>query len=361
MKSSTKTSSISLGLIVFCNSGGLAIQTRRLAELLKPDKILLIDSRGFSPNKQHHLEWYPPEKTQVTTSFPPRNYEILQFIKGLTHVFTCENPYNFYLVLACQRLGIKVICQTNYEFCENLDSPHLPVPDLFLMPSHWMVDEMKARFGEDRVRYLPPPIDPAEFEKAREENVSREYYSQPIHKAPVRFLHIVGTLAWQDRNGTLDLLASLPFAQGDFELVIKSQHELPPEYACSDPRVTFEIGNVEKNSDLYFNFDALILPRRYGGLSLSTNEALMSALPVLMPDISPNNKWLPKEWLVPATKKGEFRARAMIEYFQVDPQVLAKKIDEWIDVLPSKYRAYSIGCRNFSSRSVESDYEEIFI
>jgi len=356
MKSSTKTSSIKLGMICFANSGGLAIQTRRLAELLKPDKILLIDSRGFSPNKQHHLEWYPPEKTQVTTSFPPRNYEILQFIKGLTHVFTCENPYNFYLVLACQRLGIKVICQTNYEFCENLDSPHLPVPDLFLMPSHWMVDEMKARFGEDRVHYLPPPIDPAEFEKALERNFWRGH-----HYKPVRFLHIVGTLAWQDRNGTLDLLASLPFAQGDFKLVIKSQHKLPPEYACSDPRVTFEIGNVEKNSDLYFNFDALILPRRYGGLSLSTNEALMSALPVLMPDISPNNKWLPKDWLVPATKKGEFRARAMIEYFQVDPQVLAKKIDEWTLLPPSRLKAYSIGFSNFSSSNIDSDYEEIFI
>jgi len=356
MKSSTKTSSISLGLIVFCNSGGLGIQTRRLAELLKPDKILLIDSRGFSPNKQHHLEWYPPEKTQITTSFPPRNYEILQFIKGLTHVFTCENPYNFYLVLACQRLGIKVICQTNYEFCENLDSPHLPVPDLFLMPSHWMVDEMKARFGEDRVRYLPPPISEEEFGEARAENFWRELYYHPV-----RFLHIVGTLAWQDRNGTLDLLASLPFAKGDFKLVIKSQHELPPEYACSDPRVTFEIGNVEKNSDLYFNFDALILPRRYGGLSLSTNEALMSALPVLMPDISPNNKWLPKEWLVPATKKGEFRARAMIEYFQVDPQVLAKKIDEWTLLPPSRLEAGLIGFSNFSSKTIESDYEEIFI
>jgi len=356
MKSSTPTSSIKLGIICFANSGGLGIQTRRLAELLKPDKILLIDSRGFSPNKQHHLEWYPPEKTQVTTSFPPRNYEILQFIKGLTHVFTCENPYNFYLVLACQRLGIKVICQTNYEFCENLDSPHLPVPDLFLMPSHWMVDEMKARFGEDRVLYLPPPIDPEEFEKAREENFWRELYYQPV-----RFLHIVGTLAWQDRNGTLDLLASLPFVKGNFKLVIKSQHELPLEYACSDPRVTFEIGNVEKNSDLYFNFDALILPRRYGGLSLSTNEAMISALPVLMPDISPNNKWLPKEWLVPATKKGEFRARAMIEYFQVDPQVLAKKIDEWIDDLPSKYEACHIGFSNFSSKTIKSDYEEIFI
>lgn len=38
----------------------------------------------------------------------------------------------------------------------------------------------------------------------------------------------------------------------------------------------------------------MILPRKYAGLCLPMNEALMSGLPVIMTDIEPNNVILPK-------------------------------------------------------------------
>ena len=141
-----------------------------------------------------------------------------------------------------------------------------------------------------KVIYLPPPIDPNEFKEAREVNFKR--------KGTKRFLHMVGTLASKDRNGTLDLLQSLKYTKADFELVIHSQQELPREYMVDDRRVKYSMRNVENTSDLYKDFDALILPRRYAGLCLPTNEALISGLPVIMTDTSPNNEWLPKEWLV---------------------------------------------------------------
>ena len=46
------------------------------------------------------------------------------------------------------------------NFCDYLIKPELPKPDLFIMPSYWKLDEMKQRFGDDKVIYLPPPIDP---------------------------------------------------------------------------------------------------------------------------------------------------------------------------------------------------------
>jgi glycosyltransferase involved in cell wall biosynthesis len=336
-----------VGQICFANDGGLGIQTKRLYEMIKPDKVLLIDSRGFSKNKQFHSDWYPEEITTTVNGFP-RNYDIAEWIKGLKTVFTVENPYNFYLVWKCREQGIKTICQTNYEFCENLVAPWLPVPDLFLMPSHWMVDDMKERFGHDRVKVLPPPLDPNTF----------HYVGDSKYGTP-NFLHIVGTLAANDRNGTLDLLQAVMKSKGDYRLTIHSQHKLPDQYIINDKRVTYRIKNFEKTEDLYKGFQALILPRRYGGLSLTTNEALMSGLPVMMTDISPNNILLPKSWLIPARKVGEFQVRASISYYESDLQALANKLDQWSKSLPNSFSAHKIALDNFKVQTLAKEYEKL--
>jgi len=335
-----------VGLIAFANQGGLGIQTKRLYNMLNPDKVLLIDSRGFSKNKKMNWDWYPEEITKVTDGFP-NNRDILDWIPGLKTVLTVENPYNFFLIKACRERGIKTIVQSNYEFNENIYAPHLPVPDLFLMPSYWKLKEMEEKFP-GRVMYLPPPIDPEEFKDAREHPVKRR-----------RFLHIVGVLAHEDRNGTMDLLRAVRRCKEDFELVIHSQHKLPDHYIIDDPRVTYRVKNFKKNVDLYIGFEALILPRRYGGLSLTTNEALMSGMPVMMTDISPNNKLLPKDWLVPARRKPSVEIRMTIKTYAAYTHSLAKKIDQWAVKSPNHELAYKLGVDNFSVANLEARYRTI--
>ena len=341
-----------IGLIAFANDGGLGSQTRRLAQLLKPDRILVIDSSGFSPNKVQHFEWYKEFDFFVTESFP-KNVEIDKFLPGLTHVFVVENFYNFYLPWRAKQLGIKTYCQANYEFLDNLDRPYLPNPDMYLMPSYWKLDEMKQRFG-DIVRYLPPPMNPDEFKKSRDINLKRE------ERKP-RFLHVVGTKAHNDRNGTLDLLEAVKLSEGDFELVIKSQHPLSIDYFLDDKRVKYVIGNSKKNSELFEDYDAVLFPRRWGGLSLGTNEALMSGLPVFMSDITPNKELLPKEWLVSANLAGKFISHGIIEYYSVDHQEFADKIDWFCSLSPYqrkelKKQAFNIALKNFSFAALIDQY-----
>ncbi len=343
-----------LGLIAFANNGGLGAQTRRLAKMLKPERIMVVDSTGFSPNKEQNLDWYKDFDFFTCAGFPS-NKDCEKFLQNLTHVFTCENPYNFNLVWYGQKQGTKIYCQSNYEFCDNLDKPYLPVPDKFLMPSYWKIQEMEDLFGRERVSYLPPPIDPAEFEKARQVNLTR------IGKP--RFLHIIGTVASYDRNGTLDLLDSVRLTKSDFELVLRTQHSLPMEYFLDDPRVKYEIGSVGTNAEMYEGFDALFLPRRYGGLSLTTNEALMSGLPVVMTDISPNKTLLPKEWLVDTSLMINFNARASINVYSVNFQKMADKID-WFanhDLSFAKEQAFKIAMENFSEEVLRADYQRLFI
>ena len=239
-----------LGLIAFSNNSGLGAQTRRLAQLLKPYRLLVIDSSSFSKNKERNFHWYDGFNGYRVNGFPS-NRDVNTFLQGLTHVLCCENPLNFHLFTRAEQLGIKSYVQSNYEFCDNLANPYLPLPTMFLMPSHWMVDDMKRRFSNERVKYLPPPLNPNEFKEAREKNFART--------GKKRFLHVIGTLAVNDRNGTLDLLEALKYTKEDFELVIRSQHPLPDEYIIHDPRVTYRIENVNEYHELYICDDCLPL------------------------------------------------------------------------------------------------------
>lgn len=342
-----------LGLVVFCNDSGLGAQTRRLCYMLKPDVLLAIDSTPFSKNKSQHFEWYDNFTGYRVSGFP-KNNEIKTFLKDLTHVVVCENPLNFYLLDEAKRMGVKVYIQSNYEFCDHLDK-ELTLPHKFLMPSHWKVAEMKAKFGDDKVMYLPPPIDSGEFSRARNVNMGRS------GQRP-RLLHIVGTLAAHDRNGTLDLIEALKLTNYDFELTIRSQHDLPGEYKTDDYRVTYAIGNEDEVQDMYIDYDALVLPRRYGGLSLTCNEAMMAGLPVIMTDISPNNELLPKNWLVPAKTEESFFTRTNIDIYKTSPFALAKTIELMLEskLAEQKTIALDIAYNEFSTTMLKPKYEDLW-
>lgn len=349
---------VRLGLIAFANDGGLGAQTRRLSQILDPDRIMMIDSSSFSPNKTLHYDWYPANKSYLASMWPPSNNDMKLFLDGLTHVLVCENPYNFALLHYAKEMGIKVYVQSNYEFCENIVQPWLPTPHKFLMPSYWKIEEMEKLFGKDKVEYLPPPIDSKEFEKARNINMKRT--------GKKRFVHVIGTGAAEDRNGTFDVLDAVKLAKGDFELVIKSQHNLPMSLFLDDPRVTYDVANQIDQNDLYKDFDAMILPRRWGGLSLTMDEALMSGLPVLMTDIVPNRNYLPASWLTPVKADKSFRARiGPIELVTVDHQKLADKIDLFSmmsdqQLLGLKRQALQIAYDNWSAEVLKPKYLELF-
>jgi glycosyltransferase involved in cell wall biosynthesis len=345
---------VKLGIVAFANNSGLGNQTRRLVKMLDPAKILVVDSSPFSINSVQHFDWYNAYECLFTYGMPKQE-EIRKFFRGLTHILCCENPLNFFLFSGAKERGIKTFVQSNYEFCDNLAREELPLPTKFLMPSYWKVEEMQAKFGLKKVIYLPPPIDPEEFKPAREVNMNRT--------GKVELLHIVGTLAAHDRNGTHDILDALKFCKEDFSLTIKSQRQLPGEYTTNvDSRVKFIDGDERDVVNLYKGFDALVVPRRYGGLCLSMNEALMSGMPVIMSAISPNNKALPPEWLVECTKTGQFMARVPIDIYTSNTQKLAEKLD-WLvqNINPQmKLQALNIALDNYASYKLKEQYTALW-
>jgi glycosyltransferase involved in cell wall biosynthesis len=341
------------GIVCRMDNSGLGNQSKRMVDLIRPERLLVIDSTSFSPNKKQHPEWYESFETITTTGFPT-NAEIQVFLNSLTHVFFLETPYNYFLMSEAKRRSVKVFDACNWEFNDYLQDKSLTLPHMFLMPSYWHLADMKDLYGPEKVKYLPPPLFHQDFKEARDINFER--------KGRPRFLHIVGTLAIHDRNGTLDLLEALKYTKADFDLVIRSQRPLPEEYMTSDYRVRYVFEDVEEVQDMYKDFDALIFPRRFGGLALTCNEALMSGLPVMMPDISPNNELLPTDWLIPAKKKGSFMTRIMLDYYEIEPKTLAEKI-EWLtqqrlDLM--KQSAFTLGYSNFSDTVLKSLYWDLW-
>jgi hypothetical protein len=336
-----------LGIIARSDNTGLGNQTKELIDMLKPDKVLLIDSTPFNKNKQHP-EWYKDYDCIRSTGFPTLQ-QIKLFLKDVDVVLSCETFYDQNFVRYAKKYGVKTILQYNYELFGNLAAPNLALPDILLSPSIWHIDHVKKLFGnQSRVIHLPPPTNPLTFSVAKEINMSKDHN---------RILHIAGKKAAKDRNGTNTVLEMLRYSKADYELVIRSQSEI--ETNIKDSRLTIEIGNPDNREDMYSGFDAMVLPRRYAGLCLPMNEALLSALPVFMTDISPNDHILPKEWLIKSSSLGTFRTKVRIELFEANPRELAYSVDNYINDKNKniqKQNAFNIGYKNFAPENLKDSY-----
>jgi hypothetical protein len=338
-----------IGLIARSDNSGLGNQTRELAYMLNPSKVLLIDSYSFNRNKQNP-EWYKDYNVTTNSGFVS-NRVAIEFLKDLDVVISCEIFYNKNFPVLAKQNGVKSVLQYNYEFLDNLQNPELPLPDVLLSPSKWGIEDVLEKFGNScRVVHLPPPTDHKMFENARKLNL----------KSTRKLLHIAGKVAIKDRNGTDTVIEMMRHSKADFTLEIKSQGEM--NYSIDDNRIKIITDNVENQEDLYSGYDAMVMPRRYAGLCLPMNESLLCGLPVFMTDISPNNQVLPSDWLVASHRIDELMTRTMLDVYSADPIELAAKIDAYMsgDQTEAKKKAFDIGYSNFSQEALRQSYLDIF-
>lgn len=331
-----------VGLIARCDLSGLGYQTRRLARLIKPDKIMLIDSTPFN-GAQQFPNWYKDYDSMTINGFP-NDLEVRKFLTELDVVISCETFYNNRFTQITRNMETKTILIANFEFLDYLKPnwSFVPPPDKMITPSYWHLIEMKQLFNAE---YLPTPIFDDEFKSVREHNLERTGRN---------YLFMQGTTATSDRNGLESLYEALPLAKGDFTITIKAQQDAKKH---PDPRLIYDFTNPENQQELYKGFDALIFPRRYGGQALSMCEALTCGLPVVMTDIEPNNKVLPREWLVPAEKIDSLMTRTLIDVYSADPIYLAERLDYGINS-SDKEGAVKIS-KQFAAENLRSKYEEL--
>lgn len=340
-----------LGIIARCDNTGLGNQTRELVKMLNPYKILLIDSYFFNNNKQYP-HWYDGYNVIKTAKGMPKTKEILSFLDEIDVVISCETFYHLDLVDIARKKNIKTILQYNYELFGNMVNPEWSLPDILLSPSVWNIDIVEKKFGSKcKVYHLPPPTDTSLFNVVRENNLSK------THK---RILHVAGKKAAKDRNGTNTVVEMLKHSNENYELVIATQ--TPLDFIIKDSRLKINKDNVRNREDLYNGYDAMVLPRRYAGLCLPMNEALISGLPVFMTDISPNNQILSHKWLIESNKIGEFKTKSMVDIYEADAIKLGKAIDNYFknnNIDKHKNTAVEIGFNNFSVENLRNKWLKV--
>lgn len=332
-------------IIARADATGLGVQSRNWVRLLDPYKVVIIDSRPFN-NNQQYFEWYSDRKNTFVVNGFIKHHEIDAILNGVDVLLMFETPYNYDLIKVARESGIKTILQNNWEFTDYLQRLELPLPDLLVNHSYWHLEEQKQRWP-DITDYCPTPLFIEDFNEVYKQNLSRQ--------GLVKFLHVAGRKTYEDRNGTLDLIEAVKLIPRsiDFELVIKTQSV--DIAGISDDRVVIDRLSPIDERDLYRDFDAMIMPRRYAGACLPMNEALISGLPVIMTDIDPNNKILPHNWLVKANKKGSFMARIMIDIFSADPVDLAARISQFAVTDRSLLNGYKESARGIAEKEYSSE------
>lgn len=335
---------------------GLGIQSRNWVRLLNPDKLIVINSKPFNGNEQH-FEWYGNRRNSYRIDGFIKSNEINTILSGIDVLITFEIPYNYQLISAARSRGVKTIIQNNWEFTDYLSQSQLPLPDLLVNHSYWHLDDQRALWPSI-TEQCPTPLFIEDFDGIYEQNLNRD--SHDIK----RFLHIAGRNTYLDRNGTDDLLEAVKLIPSEikFELVIKTQTTNIKD--IGDPRVIIDRNSPVDEKELYRNFDAMIMPRRYGGGCLPMGEALASGLPVIMTDIDPNNKILPSFWLVPAEKKTAFMARTLIDVYSVQHLDLAGRIAQFAvlsdkTMFGYKETARIIAVLEYSSESVKNKWDSL--
>ncbi|WP_454199574.1 glycosyltransferase [Nocardia sp. Marseille-Q1738] len=297
-----------IGLIARADSRGLGVQTKSFHDAMQPAKTMVVDCPSANPLPLRR-DWYP-DATWVKGL--PTAIDFRTWLDGLDVVYTAETGYSRALWSEAERAGVKTILHLNREFLDPHDQP-----TLWAAPSMWRYEEIP-----DPKTFLAVPIDLAKFP------------TRPPATKATRFLHVIGRPAIHDRNGTVDLLDALAYVQSPITLTITCQDRTYVPGLLASRRIPRHIhldvrgGDAANNWELYTGQDVLVLPRRFGGLSLPVHEALGSGMPVIMTAVSPN-EWLPGDWLIPAQKRGEFMAKTKVEVHSADLRKLADRIDRF--------------------------------
>lgn len=304
-----------LGIVCRADNGGLGSQTWELYNNLKPTKTLVIDISGH--NQQHgqlgydnHPERYTRGQVLWSINFPSEQI-IDEFLDGIDVLLTVESPYSYYLFEEARRRGVKSVLQMNYEFLDYFVHPDWAKPDLFLAPSMWNLDKLPG-WGVP-TKFIPVPI-------------NRERFPFKQRTQARTFLHIAGHSTYEDRNGTLTVLQAMQYVKDtNVKLTVRSQYALPE---INDYRINVQYKDLLNYWELYNDEDVLLLPRKYGGLSLQLMEAMSTGMIPVMLDIPPQNGFLHAGSLIPATFEKTVAPRGPIDVYNCTPQQLAAKIDQ---------------------------------
>ncbi|HEY5727613.1 MAG TPA: glycosyltransferase [Acidimicrobiia bacterium] len=335
-----------VGLIARATDSGLGYLSLDFHRHFEPDETLVIVDAD--PRYQDHLDWFPGAATMPYLRFDQPRLEA--WMADLDVVMCYETFYQLETLRAARSTGTRTVLMGMPELTRrDTARGYLGDPDLYVWPTTWLMHELP---GE----YLPIPVTPQpECNRGRRSDA-------------LSILHVVGQPALADRNGTDIFLTALRMVPAEIDVRICAADISRLDLTKIPDNVHIDLwGNVPNRYLMYNDCDLLVLPRRYGGLSLPVLEAMSCGLAVMMPDCPPQSTdwpilsipclndgvqkcpagWVPRHFTAP----GEVAAR--IEQVAYDRNLVDKaaeaarswtRANSWSALAPAYTRALGRAC-----------------
>lgn len=295
-----------VGVITTATDRGLGTQTWEAARHLDAE-VLIVDQRD--PRFPAHIDRHPGAPVVRTAGGLHHPDTVRGWLATVDAVYSAETLFDKRLPVWADAAGVTTVLHANPEFWTNTERPHR-----LWSATPWRKDAMP-----DHTEIVPFPVATDRFTPATP------------HDGPCRWLHVAGKRALADRNGTDTVVAALPLLKEECEVRLVVQHGDLPDLPDLPPHVTVTV--VPSPADywrLYDDSDALVLPRRYGGLCLPAQEAMAAGLAVLMTEVGPN-----EVWPGPRVKVGYLGKERMpagrVPVYGSTPAHLAREMDKLAD------------------------------
>ena len=295
---------MTLGLVARCDNGGLGSMTWEAWRHLQPARTLVVRSTGPACGSPHPVRYLDGPGEVRLTGARPTPADARWLCDGATVVYSAETWYGPAIPTAARR-RVRTVLHAMPEYW----APDVQA-DLLLAPTDWEPPPSS--------RQLPVPVATDRF--------------TPRCVDRVRTIYHISSPA-QDRNGTALLLAALRHLPHPVRVLIRQAgrgRTAPRSERIGHATVEW----LPHHDGPYWEawpaeVDALVMPRRFAGLSLPMQEAAAQGLPIITLDRAPENAWLPPAALVPARPVGRVVTwrRRSVELWDAAPADLAARID----------------------------------
>lgn len=304
-----------IGVPIRNDGRGLAVQTQAFAHYLGAER-LLVHVPGPSDATFPTTPVDGVATMVVGAGWRLPEQPVRAWLEGLDVVVGAESFYDDRFADWCREAGAVSVLMVNPEFTPpDGQGWGIGRPDAWWSATSWRRELLPVG-----AEVVPQPVATDRFAPV-----------EP-HGGRCRWLHTAGKRALHDRNGTEALLAALPLLREPCTVTIACQDgaplALPPLPAHVEVNV---VGAAPSYWSLYAGHDALVLPRRYGGLCLPVGEAMAAGMAVLMPDVAPNRDAWPVATFPALGHKPERMPGGMVPVHRFEPAQIAAAMDQIAD------------------------------
>lgn len=260
---------VRIGLIARDDCGGLAAQSQEFANNLPIDSTLVVQLGKKGRGTSFPFEW--PNSLTVKGPWIDDLATCRQFVDQVDVVLSIETFYGPMILELAKQKGIPTVRYANPELYKREGETHV------VLPTHWESE----RFPDAVV--IP-------------QGVTRQLAT--LRTGAAKHLLHVQAPAMMDRNGTGDFHVAMAHIQRPLKATIVGQGTL--NHTQSSRHEYIYDQNFHQNRfDIFANdIDLLVLPRKYGGLSLPMLEAASFGIGIITTDLMPQREWLPLDSLV---------------------------------------------------------------